>query len=260
MNEIITNDNNNGLQAPVSDNAVIRRFYDDANVIKETDGTFSIELSGEKLKKPIFVKTQEHEKLSVPTKTIADKVAKEWLSQEKNIDFNTMPMTRISITAMDYVFTGRDDILNKMYSYMETDSICYRSDRHPKLTIIQQKELNPILEWMKEKFDVHMMVTKGIMPIPQYPDSIDNLKNILQGYDNYKLTIAYLSASTFSSVILAIALLEKRINAKKAFDLSNLDETFNMENWGIDPIIIKRRKEIQADIDSYVEFLKLLEE
>jgi chaperone required for assembly of F1-ATPase len=259
MNEITLN-NNNGLQAPVSDNAVIRRFYDAANVIEEKDDTFSIELSGERLKKPVFVKSQEHEKLFIPTKAIADKIAEEWQEQKENIDFNTMPITRIAITAMDYVITGRDDILNKMYSYMETDSICYRSDRHPKLTVIQQKELNPIIEWMKEKFDVHMMVTKGIMPIPQFPDSIDNLKNILQGYDNHKLTIAYLAASTCSSVVLAIALLEKRINAKEAFDLSNLDETFNMENWGMDPIIIKRRKEIQADINSYVEFLELLEE
>ncbi|MCP4395479.1 MAG: hypothetical protein GY804_14610 [Alphaproteobacteria bacterium] len=250
---------NNELQAPASDTAVIRRFYENANVVELEDGSFAIELSGDRMKSSGYVKTQEHEKLSIPTKALAEEVAKEWLAQEKHIDFNSMPLTRIAITALDHVVNGRDEILNKMYSYLETDALCYRSDRHPKLAVIQQKELTPILDWMKERFDVHMVVTKGIMPIPQYPDSIDNLKEILTGYDDFKLTVTYLASSTCSSVILGIALLEKRINAKETFKLSHLDETFNMENWGMDPIIIKRRKEIQADIDSYVKFLKLLE-
>jgi chaperone required for assembly of F1-ATPase len=57
---------------------------------------------------------------------------------------------------------------------------------------------------------------------------------------------------------LALALAEERIDAEAAWSLSLMDELYQAELWGVDPLAVARRESIRNDIVAAQEFLRLL--
>jgi chaperone required for assembly of F1-ATPase len=66
------------------------------------------------------------------------------------------------------------------------------------------------------------------------------------------------ATAALGSLVLALALLEGRISAEEAFEASQLDETFQIEQWGEDAEAARRRRSIREDVLSTRRFLDLL--
>ena len=62
------------------------------------------------------------------------------------------------------------------------------------------------------------------------------------------------------SLVIALALSEGRLSAEHAFAAAQLDELFQLERWGEDPIAARRHVGIRQDIDAGARFLALLED
>ncbi|HVC50907.1 MAG TPA: ATPase, partial [Stellaceae bacterium] len=60
------------------------------------------------------------------------------------------------------------------------------------------------------------------------------------------------------SLIIALALMEGRLDADAAFAVSQLDETYQIEAWGEDEEAMRRREALAADIAATAQFLELL--
>ena len=58
--------------------------------------------------------------------------------------------------------------------------------------------------------------------------------------------------------MIGLALVEGRISAEEAFALSQLDESFQIEQWGEDAEAMRRRDGLRTDIDAAARFLALL--
>ena len=58
------------------------------------------------------------------------------------------------------------------------------------------------------------------------------------------------------SVLLAIALVKKRINADEAFQAAYLDELWQAESWGVEEEAEKRRGELKKELHEVADFLK----
>ena len=60
------------------------------------------------------------------------------------------------------------------------------------------------------------------------------------------------------SIVVALALLEGRLSAEEAFEVSQLDETYQIEQWGEDAEATKRRANVRAEIVACRRFVDLL--
>jgi chaperone required for assembly of F1-ATPase len=88
--------------------------------------------------------------------------------------------------------------------------------------------------------------------------AIEVLVNKLQKLDDMELAgIASITAAC-GSLILALALAEGRIDARHAFDCSQLDQIYQNERWGMDEEAKVRQKNLENDIASAALFLSLL--
>ena len=61
------------------------------------------------------------------------------------------------------------------------------------------------------------------------------------------------------SLVIALALLEGRLDVAAAFAVSQLDETFQIEAWGEDTEAAARRHALAEDIAAAVRFVQLLD-
>ncbi|HVY86192.1 MAG TPA: ATP12 family chaperone protein, partial [Caulobacterales bacterium] len=91
-----------------------RRFYKEVAVREAADG-FAITLDGREIKTP------GGNALHVSKRALADGVAAEWEAQTKQIVPATMPFTRFAYVAIDHTRGHRDERVNILVRYAETD-------------------------------------------------------------------------------------------------------------------------------------------
>jgi chaperone required for assembly of F1-ATPase len=96
------------------------------------------------------------------------------------------------------------------------------------------------------------------MPVRQPVEVGQAVTTAVMAHDDFRLTALALATAACGSVILGLALLAGRIDGLAAFELSQLDETFQIEKWGEDAEAAKRRANLKADILAVDRFLRLL--
>ena len=77
--------------------------------------------------------------------------------------------------------------------------------------------------------------------------------------DDFRLTALQAATGACGSLVIALALYERRLDAEAAFAASQLDETFQIEAWGEDTEATKRREALAADIEAAARFFELLD-
>jgi chaperone required for assembly of F1-ATPase len=144
--------------------------------------------------------------------------------------------------------------------YAETDLVCYRADHPPELAQRQQAAWGPILDWAMLRYDAPLSVTAGVIPAPQDPATLRAYAAAIAAYEPLALTALHAATTACGSVILGLALVEGRLAAAEAYALSQLDETFQIEQWGEDAEAASRRAGLRDDILNAARFIALLHE
>ncbi len=229
----------------------IKRFYKTAETA-EVDGGLAIRLDG----RP--VKTPAGKPLVVASKALAEAVAEEWRAQGETVDPASMPMMQLAATALDRAGPERDAILGQLMKYAGTDLLCYRADFPPDLVARQTAGWTPVLDWATRELDAALVTTRGVIAVDQPADALDALRRRVDSYDVWRLTALQLATAASGSLMLALALVEGFLDAERAFALSQLDETYQIEQWGEDAEATERRAALARDIGSAERFLALL--
>jgi chaperone required for assembly of F1-ATPase len=204
------------------------------------------------------LRTPAKRDLIVPSEALAATIAAEWDAQESDIRPETMPLTRLAATAIDRTAEKRADIVAEIANYAVTDLLCYRAERPPALAARQEAVWQPLLDWAAGRYDAGLAVTAGIVPTAQSPASLKAYAAAVAALDHFRLTALQAATAASGSLILALALHEKRLDAEAAFAASQLDETFQIEAWGEDAEAARRRRALAADIAAAARFLDLL--
>ena len=101
------------------------------------------------------------------------------------------------------------------------------------------------------------IVTTDGLDVPKENEKIvDELKVFLEKLSDKKLTALYLAALDMRSVILAMALVQGRLDAEEAYKAAWLEELWQAEKWGIDPEADSKRLEQKKDLQEIEAFLK----
>lgn len=206
------------------------------------------------------LKTPGRRVLEVPSAALAAAIAAEWAAQGEQVVPSKMPLTQLAATALDRVGPERAAIEQGVLRYAETDLVCYRAEEPIELARRQQAAWQPLLDWLDRRWNVRLNVARGIMPAAQDPDMLARLGQAIQQMDDWRLSALQVATAATGSVVVAMALVAGRIGAAQAFAVAELDESFQIEQWGEDPIATERREALALDLDAVRLFLDLLGE
>jgi len=215
--------------------ALPKRFYERADYEADGDG-FVIRLDG----KP--VRTPAKSVLRVTSRAVAEALAAEWTAQQTYIDPATMPLTRLVNSAIDGVALAPDAVRAEIVRYAGTDLLCYRAADPERLVCRQDEVWSPLIDWMRERFGVRFLLAEGIVPIEQFPETLEAVDRALGDPDPLRLAALSTVNALTGSAILTLALLHGRITAAEAWEAAHVDEDFEIGLWGEDSEATARRE------------------
>ena len=229
----------------------MKRFYKLAGV-KRAAGGHGVELDGR------LVKTPGKRDLVVPSPALAAAMAGEWEAQQGEIRRETMPLTRLAGVTLDRGSIEREAVVQKAAGYAGTDLVCYRATRPPALVARQDAVWQPLIDWATERYDAPLVVTNGVIPASQPAASLAALAAVVAAHGDFALTALHAATTACGSLVIALALLEGRLDAAEAFAASQLDESYQIEAWGEDGEQAKRRAALASEIEAAAQFISLL--
>lgn len=229
----------------------MKRFWKETSVDEGPDG-FTVLLDG----KP--VKTPARQSCAVPFRSIADEIAKEWDAQEDVVSPLSMPMTRMAATCLDRVAPEMTAVQQMVAAYGGTDLLCYRAD-YPEALIVRQAEgWDPVLDWAADRFGARLNVGSGVMHIAQPPAAEAALARRVQEIDAWALTGLSELVTISGSLVLGLAVLDQHLDPETAWDLSRIDEQWNIDEWGEDHEAALLAAKRQADFAQASRVLSIL--
>lgn len=232
-------------------NKTLKRFYKQAKVA-EVAGGFAVHLDGR------GVKTPAGRRLEVPFRALAEAMVAEWQEQGEEIKPAAMPMTQLASTALDRVGPERATILEQLIRFADTDLLCYRADAPADLVRRQGGQWQPLLDWAADTTGGRLVVTTGVIAVEQPAEAVAALAGRLADYDDWRLTVAQAACAASGSLVLALALVEGRLDGEQTYAVSQLDETFQIEQWGEDAEAADRRAALRRDILAAERLLSLV--
>lgn len=206
---------------------VAKRFWTDVSVV-EQEGGFAVQLDT----RP--VKTPAKAPLVVPSREMGHAIAEEWRAVDEVIDPTVMPYTRSANAAIDKVSVQFGEVAEMLAAYGGSDLLCYRAESPAELVDRQSQNWDPLLLWAEETYGGKLVPTQGIMPISQDEMALKSLTLPLFSATAFELAAFHDLIAMSGSLVLALAVTQRRLSADEAWKISRLDETWQEEQWGVD--------------------------
>ena len=227
-----------------------KRFWTDATV-EQVEGGFTVRLDGRAVKTPLKAA------LTLPSRAMADAIAQEWQAQQGQIKPETMPMTRYANSALDKVIPQFDTVVEIVAAYGETDLLCYRATGPDSLIARQITHWNPLLEWAKSDLNAALTATPGVIYIPQNPAALAVLRHKITALSPFQLAAFHDLVAITGSLVLALAIVAGHLPPEQAWQISRIDENWQIEQWGIDDEAAALAASKQAALIEAARFLTL---
>jgi chaperone required for assembly of F1-ATPase len=203
------------------------------------------------------VKTPKRAELQLPTAPLADAVAGEWRAQGLQIDPASMPLTKLSNTAIDAVTPNLAAVAEDVLNFAARDLICYRAKAPESLVERQSACWDPLLDWAEQHHGVRLITTEGIMPVDQPPESLAALAASVARLDSFALAALHVMTTLTGSAILALAHVADRLSLEECWAAAHVDEDYQIGHWGEDAEARRRRGLRFADMRAASEFFRL---
>lgn len=232
----------------------MKRFYKETAVDAGDDG-FRVLLDGKPMRTPAKAV------LVVPTRALAEAIAGEWagVPEKEEIKTDLLPLTRLAATGLDRVPGQREQVIDDTAKYAGSDLLCYRASDPSSLVERQRNTWQPLLDWAAERYGARLTVVEGLSFMTQPAEALASLRAAVAAHGDMALSSLYNLTHIAGSLIVALAVAERRLTAEEAFAAAQLDDLYQVERWGDDPIAVERRTGVRTDIAAGSRFLELLE-
>lgn len=225
-----------------------KRFYKDVSTEK-SEGGWLIKLDGRTLKTPGKIV------LLVPSEKAAQLIAAEWDAQTDYIRPELMPVTRLLNVAVEQTPDNRDALIAEARKYAGTDVLCYREGEVRLHHEEQAAKWDPVLAWAAEQ-GVALKSTDTLIAIQQNDAALDAVADFARGLANMELTLFVHLVAVFGSAVLAMSVMKNHLTGEAAFDLSRLDELWQIKYWGEDEEAEERAEAIRTEVNALCELLE----
>ncbi len=229
----------------------MNRFYKDVSVA-EAEGGFRVLLDGR------AIKTAAGAAQIVPSRALADGLALEWSEQGDELDSKLFHFRDLADYAIDIAGPEKDLTIAKLLAFTETDTLCYRADPDEALFRRQQDVWEPLLTSFEAREAITLERVSGIMHRPQSGEAIETLRTRLSVMDSFTLAGIQTVTALAASLCIGLAVLEDGADAQALWDAANLEELWQVEQWGSDYEAEDRRAKRQKDFLMAAQFLALL--
>ena len=226
----------------------MKRFYREV-AVRRAEGGSGVRLDGRPIKTPAKAA------LLLPTAALAEAIAGEWRAQKQDIDPLAMPLTRLANTAIDRVAPRRAEVIEEILAYGGSDLVCYRVERPAELAARQCAVWQPLLDWLAAQHGARLETLFGVTHQAQPQAALDALGRAVDCFADMELAALHSATSASGSLVVALALAARRIDAEAAFTASQLEEAFQAERWGEDEEAEQRQAELRADLAAAADFI-----
>jgi chaperone required for assembly of F1-ATPase len=198
------------------------RWYKDVRVEK-ANGGYTFLLDGR------AARTQ-HDPLVVPSELLATAMAFEWMAQDKFIQPDALPITRLATMAIDQMPNARQRVLNHLMTAFDTDLTCVRIEED--LLASQRKTFGPMLDWFAEKFGAKPKVSILYGKLKHPPELVRSVREYLSELDDFHLQAMEILSAATRSVILPLYLVHGCIGIEQAIKAARLEEDWQIRQCG----------------------------
>ncbi|KAJ3129071.1 ATP synthase complex assembly protein atp12 [Nowakowskiella sp. JEL0407] len=206
-------------------------FWKSVAVESSDDGYFYISLD----KKPLKSPSGNIIKLSPNQEIIANLVAAEWESQEKQLKSSTLPMTSLVVRALDSFKSDtegvRSGVLQNLIRYLNTDALCFRQPYPASFNEKQLQCWNPIISKIEQKYNIKINTTEGFTNV-QPPQTVEQLMKVIEGYNAFELAAFERCVMTTKSFILGLSIMDGLISVEDAHYAARLEVLQQIDVWG----------------------------
>ena len=167
----------------------------------------------------IFVKRKKHAELMI----------KEFLLGSKSKDPNSL--INLTLFSCNLRKDEIETIKKKLIELINFDLLLFRSFEEIELINTMEKEFDPFVFEFENLFDCKFEKIFSIV----HSSNLEHLsfKLYLDKLDIFKLTILFKLSSLTKSVILSYFFINKKINCKTLYKLTNLEYNYQQKRWGV---------------------------
>jgi len=232
----------------------VPRFYKRSTVRAAGDGEWGVQLDQHPLKTPA------QKPLVFPQRALAAAIAAEWEWQEaNNIRPYTMPLMQLCSTAIDRMPLVRQQTIDNMLEYLETDQVLCREPAGTEIAGIQEENFADIVAWAEAEFDVELNVSDSLLGTPQAEATAEKLREAMVKLDDFGLVAIDQLAGSCRSILLGFAAMRGKIDIDRVLELARLEEEFQIKEWGmVEGGHDISRAEVRVAIASPLVMLQLL--
>ena len=205
------------------------------------------------------VRTPKRNLLVVPSPALAEAFAAEWNAVGEELDPRQLPLTGLANAAIDIVAADRPAFVAGLARYAETDLLAYRAETPEALVRRQAAEWDPLLLWVRERYDVHVELVSGVMHRPQPDATVARLAEAVSARTDFELAALSPIVAIGGSLIAGLALAERAFDPDRLWSAVSLDELWQEEQWGADDLALQARTARRRDWDAAARFLALLD-
>lgn len=228
----------------------MKRFYREAG-ISAVSGGWRVNLDGR------GVKSVGGRPQLVPTRNLAEALAAEWAAQGDTIDPATMILRDLADFAIDVVAPDQTETIAGLMPYAETDTLCYRGDPDEPLHARQVERWEPLLRAAEARWDVHFERVSGVIHRPQPEPTLARLHAVLAALDPFALAALRNTTSLAASLVIGLAAIEPEADIETLWQAANLEEDWQVEQWGHDAEAAQRRARRLAGFTAASRFAAL---
>ncbi len=228
-----------------------KRFYQRVAVRGE-QAPFSIALDEGLLRTP------GKAPLELPTRALAEAVAGEWERQQERINPFDMPLTRLCNAAIDRVRGRRAAVIDDICAFGAHELLCYRAETPLAFAHLQARTWDPLLEWAQGELGAKFAIGCGVMPVEQPQETLKVLRRRYGTFGDFQLAALSNMATLSHSALLPLAVAAARLTPEDAWEAANLEEAWNIRQWGADAEATARSARRRLEFLSAARLLELL--
>ena len=174
------------------------------------------------------LKTENGNILFVKRKKHAQLIVGEFFQQAKSKDPNTL--LNLTLFSCNLSKEEIEQIKKKIIELLNFDLLLFRSFDETELVKIMEKEFDPFICEFEDLFDCKFEKIFSIV----HSSNLKHLlfKSYLDKLDIFKLTTLFKLSSLTKSVILSYFFLNKKINYKTLYKLTNIEYNYQQKRWG----------------------------
>ena len=149
----------------------------------------------------------------------------------------------------------REELVDRLTDFARTDVMLFLST-DKKLLEEQKSKWLPIVNWVNQTVNTHFKPTTSLDVSPVSKNFLADFKTYIRAFSDKEMTVFYTAALDMHSVLLALALVKGKIDAKQAFELSEMEELFQARNWGKEAVAEARRRAIRDKLQEAQAYLQ----